>query len=678
MHIQLNAQQRDILIVLLEEDKFTTISEIAQKLYLSSRSVRYSLSKVNLWLENQDVSLITKRGLGIYLDITKLQKVQLRKKLDNQQKNEFYITPERRIRMMLLELILSQQKISIKDLTNKFGVSRTTIHNSIDQISESIKHLHLQLRKNNNRGLFISGDEEIIRLFLAELLLEEIRFSILKDAWIKENKIDSPYYLLETTKIFLQSLDFKFGKTMILNLERGLGTEFTLTSRFFMVLFIAITIRRIQDGFTCRTNTSTKIYIQDHLAIINFLEKNLRQKLNQNFPDIESQIILITSLCLEPKDVLGDFKHPTYENFILLAQEVISEVAFYLHPSLKLDTLLEKDLTNYCSILYFRLKIGYPLKAPDIRKIQSLFPDIFKIAVQARKTIRENFDLSIPYSEAGNLALIFSAALSRLQGLEISSINCLVVCEEPLPTRLHLLSQLRAEFPNLVLTEADNDPDIFTKQVRNVSIVISTSLIDIFEKPVIQVNAIPSQSDIEAIRKWLLTKLNEKNNYRLPASDKKSILDILDESFITTIQKVNSWQDTIPLVGQPLINSGRISRNYLVAVENVIDNYGPFCHVGPGIILLHAKPSDGVFKLSMGLLLLNEGINFGNKLFDPVDLIFLLAAADNYSHIFALGQLIALTKNHNFLKEIRTSRIKKEIRSIIWKYSHSETKHLMS
>ena len=146
----------------------------------------------------------------------------------------------------------------------------------------------------------------------------------------------------------------------------------------------------------------------------------------------------------------------------------------------------------------------------------------------------------------------------------------------------------------------------------------------------------------------------------------------MDKEFITIVDQVDDWRNTIPLVGLPLKNAGVINDHYLGAVEDIITTYGPFCHIAPGIILLHAKPSDGVFKLSMGLLLLKEGVNFGNKVFDPVDIIFLLAASDNYSHIFALGQLIALTKNSDFLNDVRTSLNSKEIQSIIWRYTSTE------
>ena len=102
MLFQLNAQQREVLIVLLGENKFTTISDIARQLYLSPRSVRYNLSKIRIWLDNQGITLISRRGLGIFIDATKSQKNKIQQILSNQKENAIYITPKRRLRIILL------------------------------------------------------------------------------------------------------------------------------------------------------------------------------------------------------------------------------------------------------------------------------------------------------------------------------------------------------------------------------------------------------------------------------------------------------------------------------------------------------------------------------------------------------------------------------------------------
>jgi len=676
MLYQLNARQREILFVLMEEKAFITISGIAHQLYLSPRAVRYNLPKIRLWLEEQSASLISKRGLGIYLDASKAQRSKLRSTLVSQKESAIYINPSRRLCLILLELLLSPNKMFISDFSQKLGISRTTVHNSIVQLSKIAKDYHLILLRDSKQGLILKGSERSIRYAICETLLKEISFSSWKNAWLNENNNLQNSFLFSDTREFVEKLNFSFGKRLVLRLEQGLGLEFTLSSRFFLALFIACSIQRLKAGHICEDLPLNIQQDDQSPEISTFISNCLLQVVDKNIPQVEIETLQATLYCLEPQHALGELQLPHYELFYPLAGQVIAEVAFYLHPSLKIDVQLERDLANYFAQFFYQLGLGFPTKQPDLKNIQNLYPDVFKIAIQALAIIKREIHFNVPYREVGQLTLIFAAALTRLRGSQDTSLNCLVICEEALAVRIHLMACLQKEFPNLKLLEADNNPQIFAKQVENAQLILSTTIIDSSNKPVIQINPIPTQSDWEAIRKWQLNNMRDSDQIKLISYGKQSILDIVEKDFITLRASVDAWEDTIALVGEALVNAGNISHNYLNAVKEILTIYGPFCHIAPGIILLHAKPGDGVFKLSLGILLLKQGVNFGNKIFDPVDIIFMLAAPDDFSHIFALGQLIALSKNADFLSEIRSAKLPKEILSSIWKHTSSDIHHL--
>ena len=52
-----------------------------------------------------------------------------------------------------------------------------------------------------------------------------------------------------------------------------------------------------------------------------------------------------------------------------------------------------------------------------------------------------------------------------------------------------------------------------------------------------------------------------------------------------------------------------------------------------GVAVIHARPGEDVCKNSISLLTLKQPVEFGNANYDPVSVVFMLAATDDNSHI---------------------------------------------
>ena len=85
-------------------------------------------------------------------------------------------------------------------------------------------------------------------------------------------------------------------------------------------------------------------------------------------------------------------------------------------------------------------------------------------------------------------------------------------------------------------------------------------------------------------------------------------------------------------------------------------------------MFLHARPENGVKKISMSLITLKKPVNFGSGINDPVKLVITLAAIDNESHLNALGELMELLMSED-LPKVMDAKDKEEIIKIIKKYS---------
>src|SRR5512140_1107834 len=105
---------------------------------------------------------------------------------------------------------------------------------------------------------------------------------------------------------------------------------------------------------------------------------------------------------------------------------------------------------------------------------------------------------------------------------------------------------------------------------------------------------------------------------------------------------VQSWESATDYVGGLLVNARKITASYVVAMKRVLREMGPYAVIAPGIVLLHARPEDGVLQPCLGLITLSDPVPFGHSQNDPVDIVIALGAVDKNAHIAALQQLAGL------------------------------------
>lgn len=130
---------------------------------------------------------------------------------------------------------------------------------------------------------------------------------------------------------------------------------------------------------------------------------------------------------------------------------------------------------------------------------------------------------------------------------------------------------------------------------------------------------------------------------------------IFKRDAVRAMVPAQNWQEAVQKAGQLLVNTGSIQQSYVYAMEKVIRDLGPYAVIAPGIVLLHARPEDGVNEPCFGLITLSSPVPFGHSQNDPVDLVFVLGATDKNSHIQALQRLAGLMSDSASLAKLRAS-----------------------
>ncbi len=139
----------------------------------------------------------------------------------------------------------------------------------------------------------------------------------------------------------------------------------------------------------------------------------------------------------------------------------------------------------------------------------------------------------------------------------------------------------------------------------------------------------------------------------------------LNNEKIQYVEKVNDWKEAIQIAGQPLLNEGSISQDYIDAIIRQKEDIGPYFVIAPRIAMPHARPEQGAIKLGLSIVKLGNAVKFDADENDPVDAIFMFAAPDSNSHIEMISQLAEVLSDEDTMEKIFHVRSKEELNTIL-------------
>lgn len=142
--------------------------------------------------------------------------------------------------------------------------------------------------------------------------------------------------------------------------------------------------------------------------------------------------------------------------------------------------------------------------------------------------------------------------------------------------------------------------------------------------------------------------------------------DRLTDNHILIQEEPKTWQETIELVAKPLIKENIVEPRYVDAMIHAVEEYGAYIVIGKHLALAHARPEDGVNQLGVSVTTLKQPIDFGNQEMDPVKIVFCLAAADSYSHLTIMKELIELINNEEKLAQLMECRTIETFKTLLF------------
>ena len=151
----LDVRCHEMLKYLLYQDGYTSITQLAEEMNISKRSVYYDIRKINEWMEAQHLSeLVVERKKGIRIDDE--QKAMIRAGLKMIPSELAYVfTPTERVKIIICSILQRNRNLFLDDFMDFCQVSRNTTISDVKEAGRIISEYQLQLIYENGKGYHI-------------------------------------------------------------------------------------------------------------------------------------------------------------------------------------------------------------------------------------------------------------------------------------------------------------------------------------------------------------------------------------------------------------------------------------------------------------------------------------------------------------------------------------------
>ncbi|MDK2784574.1 MAG: hypothetical protein PWQ41_9 [Bacillota bacterium] len=681
--MSLNWRQRRLAQVLLTSCKRWTIAELADRLQVSPRTVRYDLDALTTWLKARSVNLLRKPKRGVWLEGDPCALSALQYELGPAVSYDCSLSPKEREQLLVAWLLRSDQPLTAEDLAEKLMVSRATVLSDLRRAGSWLAGRGIALRGKPNVGYWLACAEKDWRRAVCDLLAESageehlIRYLADIGAGGGQWRRPGPDGVIAHVLGLFREVDLAGLEAIVTEVCRRHGLALNDSSTVGLVVHLALAVTRLKQNkdIVMPRSDLEEIKKAPEFRVAEEVARAVSKAYGLELPPAEIGYI---SLHLVGAKLRSRRKETLWQadKIKALATEFIRRAETMLGVELSSDTQLLDGLTIHLEPVQSRVKFGLPFRNPILDEIKQKLSFLFFVAKQASKVFTEAWGNELPEEEIGYLALHLGAAMERLKLKYRSQPRALVVCSSGVGTSQLIASILESEIPEIQIVGfssafslaqqiADLHPDLILSTVPLKNCGVQTVIL----------SSIPTAEEIQELRTALGFGFKEKKVGEGKAAKKKSGLlsrggepvlsDVLVAETVLLDAEAKDWREAVFLAGSLLVKSGAVEERFVDSMIRAVQELGPYIVIAPGIAMPHARPEDGARKVGLSLVRLKSPVSFGNPANDPVDLIIGLSAVDSDSHLKLLAQLSKLLNNQDYLRIIRETGSKEGVLALI-------------
>ncbi len=599
--------------------------------------------------------------------------------------NQISFTPEDRVKIIYLYTYSRKSFLSNNHYQEILHVSRNTVLSDINKVREELALYNIEFVYTRSKGYHLKG-EEYDKHHYAFIVLSKLLENPIGE-WTIDYILKN--YLEEEPKITdLISMGKKYTTD-----NNILSIQNRLERMMHLLQFLLIRYKKRKQvidpdstvgleqpsGIKTLARSSIDVILGDHSEMseedISFIELLLIGAYEKKIENEEEQLF-----------------------FNQLADEIVTEMETVSLIQFENRETMKEGIKKHLIPAYYRLKLGFEDVNGYHQIIMEQYHDLFIIVKKALQPLQEHFIYKIPDSEIAYFVIHFGG---NIQGetKELGEVNALIVCPHGISSSMILKQQLSQIFPNITFLRSHQLADVSTMDESQYDVIFSTVAVEaekpvfvvpinlgdedkkelyslVYEEvPMLKLKPSPIDEIIEVTKKYS-TILDEKKLrtelikliYSENKDHRKGEYPLLHELITADTFQHSSekfeWKDAFRLASKPLLELGYIEDRYVDKMIDRVEEFGPFINLGKGVAIPHARPEDGVSELSMSMLVLDEPIYLPED-DKPVNILIVIAATDNETHLTALSHLTNILIADGEVEKMAAAKTYADIEEII-------------
>ncbi|WP_373895452.1 transcription antiterminator [Virgibacillus sp. CBA3643] len=664
-----------------------TSTTLENRYNLTRRQLGYSVNKINDWLMTKNLPLIERTRQGHFVIdqsvFTKYSGEQGKAPIDIA-----VLSEEQRVQIIIMTLLSSEEELSLNHFTVELEVSKNTILSDLKKAQGYLNDYDLIIRYSRKWGYLLEGKEFQIRRLLIKVTYQLLQMQR------GENRIE------ELASIQTDEID-EFNRRIV-NVENKLNLKFTDEKMETMPYILILILRRIKKGYEVNAFSiqyeelsSTKEYQATEEIFHEAEQISMEERLFITLHLLTTNVYW-SEFLTEDEEAIPNLV-PAIDNMLRLFEK---SACIYLQER---EQLMDK-LIQHIKPAYYRIKYRLTETIDFQSSLSREFKELHHLVKRSTGPLEDLIGKDIPESETAYITMLIGGWMTR-QGDSIEKkIKAIVVCPQGVSVSRLMFNELNELFPEFVFLDSLSVRD-FLNYSLDYDIVFSPTHLEtdkrlfiskaflgreekyrLRKQVMLELHGyIPNDINVDHLidiiknhtvienEKILIQDLQDYLNRDEDSSIKQSrenedidLDDLITPEHITIRYSVNSWEEAIRLSAEPLIKNGEIEPEY---VEAMIHHTGedPYIVIGPNIAIPHAAPEEGVNKVGMSLLKLDEAVNFTKD--HSINLVIVIAAVDKQQHIHALMQLMKLAGSERDRNRVINAGSVEEIYKIIKLYS---------
>jgi PTS system ascorbate-specific IIA component len=138
----------------------------------------------------------------------------------------------------------------------------------------------------------------------------------------------------------------------------------------------------------------------------------------------------------------------------------------------------------------------------------------------------------------------------------------------------------------------------------------------------------------------------------------------LPDSAIVLRDDASEWRAAVRSAGRALARSGATDEAYTDRMIGVLEEFGAYIVIAPGLALAHARPGPDVRRNGLSVVTLAEPVPFGHPHNDPVRVVVGLAVTGADEHVASVAGLANVFNERSAIERLASASTIDDVRRV--------------